>query len=173
MSVLSVSGEVKGMRKALSLAIVLALTLGLVGLSQSGSWADDEETLKVIERTTAFHPVDNAPSGDSPGDFAVISADLFKNKDGKAGKKIGIGRITCFVMEVSEDGARFIIQCNATYTLEDGTLSLQAVINEHAPGPHTFDIAILGGTGDFKKARGEGKAKEMSEGEAAITLKIA
>jgi allene oxide cyclase-like protein len=158
------------MRKILSLAIVLALTLGLVGLSQSGSWADDEETLKVIEKFTAFHPVDNEPPGDSPGDFAVIRADLFKNKDGKAGKKIGTSVVTCFVMEVSEP--RFIIQCNATYTLEDGTLSLQALINEHAPSPHTFDVAVLGGTGDFRKARGHGTAKEKSEEEILVTLKL-
>lgn len=160
------------MRKALSLAIVLALTLGLVGLSQSGSWADDEETLKVIEKITAFHPVDNAPSGDSPGDFAVINGDLYKNKSGKAGSKIGTSRVVCHVVEI-KDPDIFLVQCRATYTLEDGTLELSALINEHAPSPHKFDIAILGGTGEYKKARGAGTAKETSEEEIVVTLKIA
>lgn len=160
------------MRKATSFAVVLVLAFGLVAFYAGGSWADDEETLKVIEKITAFHPVDNAPSGDSPGDFAVINGDLFKNKSGKAGSKIGTSRVVCHVVEVTDPDV-FLVKCLATWTLKDGTLELAAVINEHAPSPHTFDIAILGGTGDFRKARGAGTAKETSEEEIVVTLKIA
>lgn len=158
------------MRKALSFAIVMALAFGLVGLSTGGSWADSEETLKVVEKFTSFNPVDNAPAGDSPGDFAVITADLHKQKSGKAGAKIGTSVVTCFVVDTS--GGKFLVQCHATYTLEDGTLELSAVIDEHQPQPHKFNVAILGGTGDFAKARGSGSAKEASEEEIFITLKI-
>lgn len=160
------------MRRITSFGLVLVLAAGLVGVYAASSSADDEETLKVIEKITAFHPIDNAPSGDSPGDFAVINGDLYKNKGGKAGSKIGTSVVTCHVMQI-DDPDVFLVKCLATWSFEDGTLELAAVINEHAPSPHTFDIAILGGTGDFKRARGAGTAKEASEQEILVTLKIA
>lgn len=160
------------MRRTASFGIVLALAGALVGHSTAGSWADDEKTIKAIERFTSDHFVDNAPEGESAGDSFVATADIFKNKGGKAGAKLGTGVVSCVIIEVNPDAGRFIIQCHATWSLEDGTLEFSALINEAAPPPHTFDIAVIGGTGDFRKARGDGKATENSEEENVITLKI-
>lgn len=161
------------MRRSVALVVVLVLAGASVGYYAVGSSADEEgKTLRFVNRTTSFQFVDNAPAGESAGDLFTFAGDVFASKDGKAGKKLGRIVGSCTAADVDLSASRFIVQCQATYMLKRGQIIVAAAINEGAEGPHKFRIAILGGSGDFRKARGDGVIVERSEEESLDTLHL-
>ncbi|MFE7516924.1 allene oxide cyclase barrel-like domain-containing protein [Streptomyces sp. NPDC057540] len=102
-------------------------------------------------------PGDGAsPSGQTPkvGDVFTSADDLYRTK---GGDKVGRDGVTCAVVRVSGDQAD--ANCVGTFVLNGGPggqLAAQALVTFDVSNqaPAAYDIAVTGGTGDFKQARG-------------------
>jgi allene oxide cyclase len=93
--------------------------------------------LAVIAREVAFAIIDVGPRGDSPGDTIVFTDDLFD----QAGRRIGRDQAHCTIM------FRGDVLCDASFVIAGrGQLLIHGV---------GLTFAVTGGTGEFKKARGQ------------------
>jgi hypothetical protein len=93
--------------------------------------------LVVIGREADFTVIDNAPQGDSPGDQILFTDDLFD----PAGRRIGRDEARCTIM------FRGDVLCDATFVIAGrGQLTIEGV---------GLTFAVTGGTGEFRKARGQ------------------
>ncbi|MFJ9827644.1 hypothetical protein ACIRSU_25270 [Streptomyces sp. NPDC101160] len=95
-------------------------------------------------------------SGPPPkvGQVLTFADDLYKTK---GGEKVGRDGVICGVIRVSGDSAD--VTCVGTIVLNGGPggqLAAQALTHFDTSNetPAAFDIAITGGTGDFKSAHG-------------------
>jgi hypothetical protein len=103
--------------------------------------------LVVIGRDADFTVVDNAPAGDSPGDQILFTDDLFD----PSGRRIGRDEARCTIM------FRGDVVCDATFILAGrGQLTIEGV---------NLTFAVTGGTGEFKKARGQMHEAFLPSGE--------
>jgi hypothetical protein len=103
--------------------------------------------LVVIGREADFTVVDTAPAGDSPGDQILFRDDLFD----PAGRRIGRDEARCTIM------FRGDVLCDATFILAGrGQLTIEGV---------NLTFAITGGTGEFRKARGQMRETFLPTGE--------
>jgi hypothetical protein len=153
------------MRTKLTLATVLAMLIGGVmvasvaatpasgpstlrpwGAGSPSSHAAPDPTaltptgatrLVVVAREVDFTVIDIGPQGDSPGDQIVFTDDLFDT----SGRRIGHDQARCTIMFRGE------VLCDATFVLAGrGQLTIEGA---------TLTFAVTGGTGQFKKARGQ------------------
>jgi hypothetical protein len=93
--------------------------------------------LVVIGQEADFTIIDNAPAGDSPGDQILFTDDLFD----QSGRPVGRDEARCTIM------FRDDMLCDATFVIDGkGQLTIQGV---------GLNLAVTGGTGRFKKARGQ------------------
>ncbi len=93
--------------------------------------------LVVIGREADFTIIDTAPVGDSPGDQILFTDTLLD----QAGRRIGRDEARCTIM-FGDD-----VLCDATFVLDGkGQLTIEGA---------TLTCAVTGGTGEFKKARGQ------------------
>ncbi|MFB6837444.1 dirigent protein [Streptomyces sp. NPDC056361] len=95
-------------------------------------------------------------SGPPPkvGDVFTVADDLYKTK---GGSKVGRDGVTCAVVRVS--GTQADVNCVGTFVLNGGPggqITAQALVtfDTSAAAPSAYDVAVTGGTGDFKSARG-------------------
>jgi allene oxide cyclase len=93
--------------------------------------------LVVIAREVDFTIIDVGPRGDTPGDTIVFTDDLFD----QAGRRIGRDQAHCTIM------FRGDVLCDASFVIAGrGQLLIHGV---------GLTFAVTGGTGEFKKARGQ------------------
>jgi hypothetical protein len=123
---------------------IALIAVGALALSAAPADAKGHgRTLKLqaTSKIDQVHLVDNAPSGDSPGDVLVFTEKLFNSR----GKQIGSDAASCVrLFDVTS-------LCTGVYKLRGGQLMVQLL----QPGPTgTYDQAITGGTGRFAGARG-------------------
>jgi hypothetical protein len=115
-------------------------------------------TIKARGQIDQVKLVDNAPTGDSPGDLLVFTEKLFNSH----GKRIGSDAATC-VRLFDETSL-----CTGTYKLRGGSVMVQLV----QPGPTgTYDQAVTGGTGRFAGARGTVRVAQNPSGDR-FTFKL-
>ncbi|MER8044815.1 dirigent protein [Streptomyces sp. NPDC094032] len=142
---------------ALGACTVAVLALGTVAPAQAsadtGNGNGFEFTLyaKEVQGMTASQSAQAPKLGDS---FAFAD-DLYKTKDVN-GDKVGRDGASCVVVR---PGNPMDLQCTGTVVLNGGPggqLALQALtsVNPNDQAPPAADIAVTGGTGDFKNARG-------------------
>jgi allene oxide cyclase-like protein len=108
--------------------------------SATGGGGDREFVL--IERQVSQHFVDLGAAGLSVGDHAVFRSVFTTPRGAKAGDV----NVVCTL--VSKTAAH----CAATATLHGGTLELSGLLNITSPD---VQLAIIGGTGAFDRARGQ------------------
>jgi hypothetical protein len=113
-------------------------------------------TLVLIDKETDDGTfLDLGETGESPGDTFTARDDLF---DAKGAKKVGEAFVHC-VLQFGEPPKS---QCDVVARLDgrgDVTLSgLVPVAND------PFDIAVTGGTGEFRFARGQAHLEVIDEG---------
>jgi hypothetical protein len=93
--------------------------------------------LVVIGQEADFAIIDTAPTGDSPGD-QILFTDILVDQ---AGHRIGRDEARCTIMFGND------VLCDATFVLDGrGQLTIEGV---------GLTFAVTGGTGRFKKARGQ------------------
>src|SRR5690349_19718487 len=127
------------------------------GVAHSAPPAPHPPTLRLFERDTQQAGVDLGDRGQGPGDLFVFSGDL---TDGSAtGPKVGRAAGSCTT--TSGDAAKpGDLLCAITLTLRGGQIQTQAVYDSAALfGGSVVPLAITGGTGEYRGARGDGTAQ--------------
>jgi hypothetical protein len=125
--------------------MLVALAVAAMGIAASGASAAKVKTQVIYVRlvTTSGWSVDNDPSGPSGGDLFGSEGDLIRSGRGQ------VGTYTSACTASSAERA----QCQATLVWKNGK-RLQIAGDYELQGSEN-QLAIVGGTGKYRKARGE------------------
>ncbi|WP_260848991.1 allene oxide cyclase barrel-like domain-containing protein [Streptomyces sp. SLBN-118] len=160
---------------ALRLGAVAGLTAVLAGLPIAGAAAatsssygpgSDDKVINLRSHLTSRTDLDLGEPGFDQGDEEVFTDDLFRGN-----VKVGHDGGVCTLLTLEPDGSSES-QCVATFSLPRGQIAAQGLIRLSATGEADFDIAITGGTGEYRKARGHisGTFVNATDAELAIHL---
>jgi dirigent-like protein len=142
----------------IALAAIAAVVLGSVAASGSNKSA---EKVRLILLNTRSFSVDNSPSGTSPGDLFGASGPLKRGR-----KRIGNLISSCTLASTKKVQG----QCAATFSLKRlGSLELAGKVTQTP----SFTVAIIGGTGDFRRAAGTATVRSIGDGSRQhVSLRI-
>lgn len=153
-------------------ALVLAVTGASFALARDGKpkrhgvRSSQTDVLAFTDRTVQDTDLDLGAQGLSQGDENVFIDDLLKN-----GAKVGTLGGSCTFVRVADPAAT--LHCAVTASLPEGHITVQGLIDvasEDDAGP--FKLAVTGGTGAYRKARGEVTLQFVSEDTAEITVEL-
>ena len=126
--------------------VILAGSVALAGTRHHGGdkhkGKGHGKTIVVVERATTDTTVDNAPTGDSIGDLLAFGNEVF---DKTNTTKVGDDQGSCVRTKV---GVAF--ECMWTTILKGGQIVVEGPFFDAADST----LAITGGTGKYKNARG-------------------
>jgi hypothetical protein len=127
-------------------AAFTTLVVPLIAAALVGCSADREqvEVLELAVENDQYAAPDLGPVGTTVGDMYVYSGRGMED-----GREVGRGGGSCQVIRV--DGEKITTHCLITMELERGSLSLQSL---WVTGTSPLDMAITGGTGAYRNARG-------------------
>jgi hypothetical protein len=130
-----------------AIPVILALAVGTVGISAAP--ARSNEGRRVIHHTAvvAQQFFTGDPNNPQLGDQFIVNVDLFDDSHAK----VGHSGSSCTVVGVPPRDTE--VQCLADIVLAQGKITFGGL----APFPPTttpVQFSVLGGTGDFRKARG-------------------
>ncbi len=151
------------MKRALAVgAAAAAVAVSLFVWSVQSNAEDRKGNLVFDLHQTAEHIVDQAPSGDSAGDTAVVAGDLLRG-----GEKAGQYQGYCVYITSGANS-----QCTFTLALPEGQLVMVTGYGTfNGEAPPSLD-PIVGGSGAYSKARGYGEGGENDEGGLRYTLHV-
>jgi hypothetical protein len=132
-------------------AVCAALSLPLFGPFIPQAVADS--TLTLFEHDTQQTNVDLGEPGPGPGDQFLFAGDVF---DHAGGSKIGHTAGLCTTLSGDANGGDAF--CQGTFNLAGGQLAIQGLADGGAlfGAGVTSPVTIVGGTGIYNNARGEG-----------------
>lgn len=143
------------MRKTISItaaAVAVVLVAGYV--AQAGATQHRATTLlHVIERATTDLVVDTGPTGDSSGDLLTFANDLF---DETNVDKVGRDQGSCIRINTTEGSW----ECTWINFLKGGAITVEGPFFD----THDSVMAVTGGRGKYKGARGSMELKVLSDG---------
>jgi Allene oxide cyclase len=143
------------MRKTISItaaAVAVVLVAGYV--AQAGTTRHQATTLlHVIEQATTDLVVDTGPTGDSSGDLLTFANDLF---DETNVDKVGRDQGSCIRINTTEGSW----ECTWINFLKGGAITVEGPFFDN----HDSVMAVTGGRGRFKGARGSMELKVLSDG---------
>ncbi|MFJ9417211.1 hypothetical protein ACIRPT_23905 [Streptomyces sp. NPDC101227] len=128
----------------------ISLAAAVVGVCAVGSADADTpergrvEVLELKIQNEQQAATDLGPAGPSLGDMDVYSGSAIRD-----GRRVGRGGGSCQVIHVN--GKELTTQCLITIELERGSLTMQSL---WGGGKGSLDMAITGGTGIYRNARG-------------------
>lgn len=141
---------------------VSVAAIGTAVLATSIPASNGGKTLDLTGTVTGFHvALDASPAGQSPGDIGYEIGTLARR-----GKRIGRFQGVCTQLPHSSS------QCSFTLGLPHGQIVIQA---GYGPGFNAGAVAleaIVGGTGAYAGARGQGRDRELSETKVAFHLQL-
>ncbi|MEU7242743.1 dirigent protein [Streptomyces sparsogenes] len=155
-------------RTRLVRSFAVSLAAALVGVCAVGSADADApekaqaEVLELQVRNDQYTNTDLGPAGPSLGDMYVYSGTAVQD-----GRDVGRGGGTCQVIHV--EGEELTTQCLLTIELERGSLTMQSL---WVSGTNALDMAITGGTGDFRGARGTARYWDIATSKERVRAEI-
>jgi len=147
----------------LAKTLLLAGTLGAVALA-SPATAGERQTLHLRALTTQTRYVDLTLPRASLGDEQVASGTLVDDR----GRRSGTFGAACTV--VGATAGRHLLRCDGWASLADGELTF-AGLSRTGANRHT--LAITGGTGSYRTARGEIKLRDVADRETDVMVLLA
>ncbi|MEN3321032.1 MAG: hypothetical protein V7643_4434 [Mycobacterium sp.] len=132
-------------------AAVASLALPMTALLAPTAAADT--TLTLFEHDTVQHQVDLGGPGPGPGDQFIFAGDLF---DRPGGVFLGTTGGSCTTLTGSDKAGQQA--CNGTFNLAGGQIVVQGIADTAAlfVRGDTAPISIVGGTGVYQNAHGNG-----------------
>jgi hypothetical protein len=133
-----------------ALAVLGVLTFAVV--SAGGSDGSGGKVIHVVEHATTDSTTDTGDPGDSAGDILTFANDVFD-----AGNATKVGTDQGYCIRITAPGS---YECNWTTFLARGQITVEG------PFFDTSDsvLAITGGTGPYRNARGKMELKARSGG---------
>ena len=131
-------------------ALCAAVSLPMIG--GFGQTAAADAALTLFEHDTQSTEIDLGDPGHGPGDQFLFAGDVFDHAGGT-----NIGHVAGQCTTLSGDATSGDAFCHGTFVLEGGQLAVQGldtggVFDAGQPGA----VAIVGGTGIYANARGDG-----------------
>jgi FlaG/FlaF family flagellin (archaellin) len=143
------------------LVVALAVVLGGVASGSGGGHGHGKDrTIRVVERATTDTPVDLGTTGDSIGDLLAFGNELF-DEDNQV--KVGTDQGSCVRTVVGE-----AYECSWTNSLAKGQISVQGPFLDGGDSV----LAITGGTGAYRDARGTMSLHSVSATEIEFTFHL-
>ena len=139
--------------------LVAALALSGLGVAAGGG-AKGGKTFTLTGKPAGNEEIDLGAPGPSPGDMLVGRAELFRGA-----KKVGSARFTCIF-----NLGTGVMCTNHAHLFGRGQIVSQQS-GDPSKGPVVID-AITGGTGEFRKARGQVRADFSDPAGARITFTL-
>jgi hypothetical protein len=140
----------------LTATIVAGFALAGAGKHQASKDRGTTTLVLINKETDDFAFNDVGEPGEGPGDSFIHRNDLF---DAKGSKKVGDAFLHC----VLQFGEPLRSQCDVVARLDGrGDVVLSGLAP--AAGPDPFDLAVTGGTGGFRFARGQAHLEVIDEG---------
>ncbi len=149
---------------AISAALSLPMVEGVGGEAAAGV-----SVLRFFTHDTQQTTLDLGPSGPGPGDQLVFSGDVFTQPGG-----IQLGRLAGQVTTLSGNFTAGEILFACTFALGGGQIAVQAFGDSAAVlgRGETVPILIVGGTGVYAGARGEGTIQVPNQTDANFVLNV-
>jgi len=143
------------MRKTLAIAAVAVVVVLVAGyVAQAGTAQRKAATLiHVVERATTDLVIDTGPTGDSSGDLLTFANDLY---DETNVDKVGRDQGSCIRINTTEGSW----ECTWINFLKGGAITVEGPFYD----THDSVMAITGGRGKYKDARGSMELKVLSDG---------
>lgn len=150
----------RGRAGAAALAITALATVAACGTAPTGpppaTPAPGATSLRLYEHDTGQATVDLGSPGGGPGDLFVFTGDV--RDGGPQGAPLGRADGSCTTTSGTPTAPGKLL-CQISFTLRDGQLQTQAVYDSGtffsgAPAA----LAVTGGTGTYRSARGDGTA---------------
>jgi hypothetical protein len=135
-------------RAAMSTALFASAAVGLAPTAV----AEQVTTLRLFEHDTQQTNLDLGARGDGPGDQLLFAGDVF---DRPGGMLLGHIAGRCTTLSASD------VLCEGTFVLADGEIAIQSLADSAAlfTRGEPVPLAIVGGTGSYSNARGDGTAQ--------------
>ena len=141
-----------------------------VGATSLPASAEAAQTVRLDAATVELNLLDLAAPGFTLGDQIAFSDDL---RDG-AGQPAGFDGGNCTLVRIADAATQSgTVHCRVTYALKRGQITTQGLLELSGGGfQGTQTAAITGGTGRYRKARGEAVLRFVRPGAIAIALKL-
>lgn len=118
------------------------------------------QVISLTSTGTGTTMVDNGTPGPGVGDQIIITADLFRN-----GRSYGTEAAVCTRV------APATTHCTGTFSLPLGQVTWQHLkTTPTGTPPSDFDVAVTGGTGVYRTARGHAHIGRIAEEGGSFTL---
>ncbi|WUD78316.1 hypothetical protein OG937_44690 [Streptomyces sp. NBC_00510] len=158
----------KAMAPVAATALAAVLAYGPLAQATSpdrdpGPHGDGEKVIKLDDSVREFAAIDVGGPGMSLGDEAIGFSDFFQN-----GRKVGTGGFVCTVISLQKS----LRQCESTLRLAQGDITLQGFAPFIVSFPTRFTLAITGGTGAYRDARGYMDGVNIDSSHARLTVHL-
>ena len=137
-------------------AVCLVTTAGIAAAAAAHDGGTGK-TIKYVSHQTHFKSFDLGKDGFGPGDYFVAFS-----QDKASSKQIGHDTVVC---HFNFGG---FADCTGTTVLAKG----QIVTAGEAPSGDRFTLAIVGGTGAYKNAKGQALFHTINDTDVDVTLKL-
>jgi Dirigent-like protein len=158
-------------KAVLAAVAVLVVTVGAMSFasasspSSSTTSSSTTKTIHVIQPASAvFTNVDVDPTGDSPGDYVVITSPLLSPA---THKKVGSAAAVCTLVKVTPT---FPSQCVATGSFAAGDITIQGLFRSVTGKANV--LAVTGGTGAYRTARGTVTTTILNSGATDLVFRL-
>jgi hypothetical protein len=144
--------------------VLVAVAAGGVTAALASSNITQPETIVLNDETVKAGYVDSGKPGDSIGDAFMFVDSLTDPADGSAAGKV-------------HGQCVFQLQhwalCTAGAFIGDrGEVLVEGWVRFTETGPSTFDLAVIGGTGEFDNVRGSLQVEELSNTRSVLTFSL-
>jgi hypothetical protein len=160
------------MHSRLKITAVLAVAIiGVWAASASSSWSHPDalssRTLTLVGKSTGEAMLDHGTAGPTVGDEFVTAQRLLRR-----GRPVGRAGGSCQIVAPARGVNRFTFNCTLTLRLPTGQIVFHGLATFGEQGPQGMRMAITGGTGSYRQARGQTTVEERAGGEIHYRLSI-
>jgi hypothetical protein len=159
-------------KAVLAAVAVLVVTVGLMSFASASSPSSSTttnggttKTIHVIQPASAvFTNVDVGPTGDSPGDYVVITSPLLSPA---THQRVGSAAAVCTLVKVTPT---FPSQCVGTGSFSAGDITIQGIFRSVTGKANV--LAVTGGTGAYRTAHGTVTVTILKSGATDLVFRL-